>query len=261
MVDSRHMLACSVGLALVLLSTGIANAAGSDAGTGVTKHPGWTPLVAEWKSGDLGPVLSATDVFAKVGGSVWTVYTAARESLLARLKKGRRMRQGSAVAIDEHRLVTSCHVLKGADALTLAHEKKSLMSAELVAADRPRDLCVLRTGATLPVRVSGFRRFDDLAVGEEVFAIGSPQGFDRSITGGLVSGKRKARGPRRGMSRIVQTSAVITRGSSGGGLFDAHGNLVGVTSFVSGDGGHLSFAISIEDYTTERPVAAKKKRE
>jgi S1-C subfamily serine protease len=83
------------------------------------------------------------------------------------------------------------------------------MSAELIAADGPRDLCVLRTTAKLPVYVSGLRRFDDLAVGEVVFAIGSPEGYDRSITDGLVSGKRKARGPRRGMSRIIQTSAVI----------------------------------------------------
>jgi serine protease Do len=220
------------------------------------KRPAWTPITAQWKSGTEASPLDAKELFVKVGGAVWTVYTSPRDQLLARIKKGRRMSQGSAVAIDEHRLITNCHIVKGASAVTLAYEKKSLMSAELIAADGPRDLCILRTDASLPLYVTGFRRYDDLVVGEEVFAIGSPEGCDRSITGGLVSGKRKARGPRRGMSRIVQTSAAITRGSSGGGLFDTRGNLVGVTSFVSGDGGHLGFAISIEDYTTDRPVAA-----
>lgn len=255
-------LLCRAGLsiALALVLALIPVAARADDATkpadAPPKRPPWTPLAAEWRTGTDGHALDAKDLFAKIGGAVWTVYTAPRDQLLVRIKKGRRMSQGSAVAIDEHRLVTNCHVIKGASALTLAHEKKSLMTAELIAADGPRDLCVLRTPATLPVYVSGYRRFDDLVVGEEVVAVGSPEGFDRSITAGLVSGKRKARGPRRGMSRIVQTSAVIARGSSGGGLFDMRGNLVGVTSFVSGDGGHLGFALSIEDYTTERPVAA-----
>ena len=247
------------GIALgMALTAGLARAEESSRSTAAQKRPAWKPLTAQWRTAGEVPALSARDVFAKIGGAVWTVYTAPRDQLLARIKKGRRMGQGSAVAIDEHRLVTNCHVVKGASALTLAYEKKSLMAAELIAADGPRDLCILRTDARLPVYVTGYRRFDDLVVGEEVFAIGSPEGRDRSITGGLVSGKRKARGPRRGMSRIVQTSAVIARGSSGGGLFDAQGNLVGVTSFVSSDGGHLGFALSIEDYTTERPATARK---
>ena len=260
-VRLRYSSFCGLGLSLALIVT-VSSAAdppqASNQEKDAAKRPAWVPLAAEWQIGNLGPALSARDLFGKVGGAVWTVYTSPRDQLLVRIKKGRRMSQGSAVAIDEHRLITNCHVIKGASDLTLAYEKKHLMSAELIAADGPRDLCVLRTAATLPAYVKGFRRFDDLAVGEEVFAIGSPEGYDRSITDGLVSGKRKARGPRRGMSRIIQTSAVITRGSSGGGLFDARGNLVGVTSFVSIDGGHLGFAISIEDYTTERPVAAPK---
>jgi S1-C subfamily serine protease len=262
MIPHGYAFVRALGLSLALI-TAVANAADSPEASSekkdAAKRPAWVPLAAEWRSGNVGPALSARDLFEKVGGAVWTVYTSPRDQLLSRLKKGRRMSQGSAVAIDEHRLITNCHVIKGASDLTLAHEKRNLMSVELIAADGPRDLCVLRTAAKLPVYVNGFCRFDDLAVGEVVFAIGSPEGYDRSITDGLVSGKRKARGPRRGMSRIIQTSAVITRGSSGGGLFDAHGNLVGVTSFVSVDGGHLGFAISIEDYTTERPVAATPK--
>jgi serine protease Do len=256
--------AARVLLCVLVLSrffiTGLACAAEPGLCKEAAKRPGWTPLPGQWRNGTEGRALSAEELFAKVGGAVWTVYTAPRDQLLARLKRGRRMGQGSAVAVDEHRLVTNCHLVKAAGALTLAYERKDLMSAELVAADGPRDLCVLHTDAKLPVFVSGYRRFDDLVVGEEVYAIGSPAGFDRSITGGLVSGRRRARGPRRGMSRIVQTSAVITRGSSGGGLFDTRGNLVGVTSFVSGEGGHLGFALSIEDYTTERPASASRKR-
>lgn len=253
---TRRVFVCGTAFALTLAAAAYADSGEGGPKKDGPKRPAWTPIAGQWSSTNRAATLSARDLFAKIGGAVWTLYTAPRDQLLIRLKKHRRMSQGSAIAIDEHRLITNCHVVKGASELTLAYEKKSLMAAELVAADIPRDLCVLHTDATLPVYVAGYRRFDDLVVGEEVFAIGSPEGFDRSITAGLVSGKRKARGPRRGMSRIVQTSAVIARGSSGGGLFDAHGNLVGVTSFVSGDGGNLGFALSIEDYTTERPVAA-----
>jgi S1-C subfamily serine protease len=260
MIATMRSLVCGAAFTLALTSAS-ARAAEAIASRDATKRPAWTPIAAQWRSDAEGRRLDAKDLFATVGGAVWTVYTAPRDQLLARIKKGRRMSQGSAVAIDQHRLITNCHVIKGASALTLAHEKKNLMTAELVAADGPRDLCILRTPATLPVYVAGHRRFDDLVVGEEVFAIGSPEGFDRSITAGLVSGKRKARGPRRGMSRIVQTSAVIARGSSGGGLFDARGNLVGITSFVSGNGGLLGFALSIEDYTTDRPVAATRSKQ
>ena len=217
--------------------------------------PSWKPLQAQWQKGGTEPALDAKQVFDKVGSAVWTVYTVPSEHFIERLRKPRRMSQGSAVAISEHLLVTNCHVVRKARGLTVAYERKTRFEAVVAAADGLRDLCVLHTDTTLPSYVTTFRRFDDLAPGEQVFAIGSPEGYDRSISGGLVSGKRTIHGPRRGMSRLIQTSAPTSEGSSGGGLFDTAGNLVGVTSFIDANRGQLSFAIAIEDYTIERPPA------
>ncbi|TAN74284.1 MAG: serine protease, partial [Magnetospirillum sp.] len=84
---------------------------------------------------------------------------------------------------------------------------------------------------------------DDLKVGETVYSIGAPKGLEATLGQGLVSGLRTIKG-----LRYVQTSAPISAGSSGGGLFDAAGNLVGITTFHLRDAEGLNFAISVDDY-------------
>jgi S1-C subfamily serine protease len=119
-------LCCCLGLSLALIAA-VASAADSPEASSqkkdAAKRPAWVPLAAEWRRGNLGPALSARDLFEKVGGAVWTVYTSPRDQLLTRIQKGRRMSQGSAVAIDEHRLITNCHVIKGASDLARARKR------------------------------------------------------------------------------------------------------------------------------------------
>jgi S1-C subfamily serine protease len=79
-----------------------------------------------------------------------------------------------------------------------------------------------------------------LTTGENVFAIGAPQGLTRSITDGIVSATRQIDGV-----RLIQTSAAISAGSSGGGLFNSSGELVGVTTFKVVGGESLNFAVEI----------------
>jgi hypothetical protein len=74
-------------------------------------------------------------------------------------------------------------------------------------------------------------------------APGAPQGFELSIAEGIVSSKRTIDG-----ERFVQTSAPISKGSSGGGLFDAQGNLLGITTKIRKDAQNLNFAIAAEEY-------------
>ena len=75
--------------------------------------------------------------------------------------------------------------------------------------------------------LAGVRAYKDLKVGERAFTIGSPAGFESTLGEGLVSGLREEEG-----LHYVQTSAPISPGSSGGGLFDQHGNLIGITTLI-----------------------------
>jgi hypothetical protein len=83
-------------------------------------------------------------------------------------------------------------------------------------------------------------------VGERVFTIGSPEGLERSLGEGLISGLREGYG-----SSYVQTTAPISHGSSGGGLFDKYGNLVGITTLSFTTGQQLNFAIAAESFWNE----------
>lgn len=149
--------------------------------------------------------------------------------------------QGSAVAISERELLTNCHVLGTRTAATLEHEGRKT-GARLVSANPRADRCILQSDAPLArwVRV---RPFADVKVGEPAYTIGAPKGLELTIAEGIVSSKRTVDG-----DRIVQTSAPISSGSSGGGLFDAQGHLIGITTWMRKDAQNLNFAIAAEEY-------------
>jgi S1-C subfamily serine protease len=75
--------------------------------------------------------------------------------------------------------------------------------------------------------ISGVRTWDSLEVGEPLYALGSPAGLELTLSSGILSGVRE-----QGNLKFVQTTTPISPGSSGGGLFDARGNLVGVTTLA-----------------------------
>jgi S1-C subfamily serine protease len=125
--------------------------------------------------------------------------------------------------------------------VTLEHEGAQL-SATLFSANSESDRCILRAEAPLPKWVK-VRPFADVKVGERAFSIGAPQGYELTIAEGIVSSKRAIEG-----DRLLQTSAPISPGSSGGGLFDAQGNLLGITTWMRKDAQNLNFAIAAEEY-------------
>jgi len=152
---------------------------------------------------------------------------------------------GSAVAITDKLAITNCHVLVNAgDNIYLgAGGSDESEQARLVGANFEADRCVVRVSRMDLQPVPGIRRFDALEVGETVYAIGNPLKLDRTLSEGLLSGKRV-----KGDLRYLQTTAPISPGSSGGGLFDAQGNLIGITSFTIKGTQSLNFAIPAEDY-------------
>ncbi len=132
--------------------------------------------------------------------------------------------QGSAVAVSPTELVTNCHVLDGARKV-LVKQKGREWVAKILRADPAQDRCVIGVPDQTFVPVRGVRPYTDLKVGENLYTLGSPKGLELSLSSGILSGVREEDG-----RHYVQTTAPISPGSSGGGLFDAYGNLVGVTT-------------------------------
>ena len=147
-------------------------------------------------------------------------------------------------------------MLAKAKRVAVKREKESC-DAKLAMWDVKRDLCQLRV-----VGAQGAGdldcQFEQLTVGQNVFAIGNPKGLESTMSAGLVSSLRRNTG---GQLVLIQTSAAISGGSSGGGLFDAQGNLVGLTTLgsVTGDAQNLNFAIPRE-WVRELPAGTPARR-
>jgi len=150
---------------------------------------------------------------------------------------------GSAVAVSSKEAITNCHVVAHAKSIILANAARTL-KAEVVSADPSTDRCYLKVldGELEPV--SGIRDYTSLVVGEVVFTIGSPKGLVNTLGSGLLSGLRKSEGE----GEYIQTTAPVSEGSSGGGLFDDRGNLIGVTAFTVRDSQNLNFAIAASEF-------------
>jgi len=155
---------------------------------------------------------------------------------------GGTIKQGSAVAVSPTMALTNCHVLQGNRAHFLMHGPARFEVSEIFG-DILSDRCAvsIRSGALVPVR--GVRPYSTLAVGERVYSVGSPSGLENTLAEGLVSGLRRRAGV-----DLVQSSAAISPGSSGGGLFDGAGNLIGITAFMRRDNPTFNFAIAADAY-------------
>ncbi len=144
-------------------------------------------------------------------------------------------------------IVTNHHVVKEADEIIVRLQDRRELTARLIGADKRSDLALLKVEAEdLPVVRLGHSK--DLKVGEWVVAIGSPFGFDHSVTAGIVSAKGRNL-PGDNYVPFIQTDVAINPGNSGGPLFNMAGEVVGVNSQIySRTGGFmgLSFAIPID---------------
>lgn len=146
--------------------------------------------------------------------------------------------QGSGVVVGRGEVITNCHVVDGPGSVELKVGLDSYPAA-IATADKKKDLCRLTSHLDAPaVNVYGSM---DLEPGERVYAIGAPRGLELTISEGIVSSLREVDG-----GRIVQTTAPVSPGSSGGGLFDNQARLVGIITFQRGDGQNLNFALPAE---------------
>ncbi|MEH0165244.1 Do family serine endopeptidase [Paucibacter sp. JuS9] len=139
-------------------------------------------------------------------------------------------------------VMTNAHVVDGADEVLVTLTDKREFKARIVGADRRSDVAVLKIDATgLPtVKIGDVGR---LKVGEWVLAIGSPFGFENTVTAGIVSAKSRDTGD---LLPLIQTDVAINPGNSGGPLLNMRGEVVGINSQIySQSGGFMGISFSI----------------
>ncbi len=169
-------------------------------------------------------------VFTNASRSVVMVYAAE--------PSGKITGRGSGVVVGADLLVTNCHVIARGKVFVAGHRQKR-SPARLVAYNADKDLCVLHAQG-LDVTPARIGDSETVRVGQRVYAIGTPEGFELTLSEGLVSGLREASG-----GRYIQTTAPLSEGSSGGGLFDSDGRLIGITALVFSAGQNLNFAAPV----------------
>ena len=144
-------------------------------------------------------------------------------------------------------IMTNAHVVRDAREVTVKLNDRREFRAKVLGSDPKTDIAVLKIDASnLPVVPLGHS--NDLKVGEWVLAIGSPYGFDSTVTAGVVSAKGRSL-PDDSNVPFIQTDVAVNPGNSGGPLFNTRGEVVGINSQIySQTGGFqgLSFAIPID---------------
>ena len=175
--------------------------------------------------------LSPEAIYASVAPSVLVI-----ESLNA---SGQAISRGSGVVIASELVLTNCHVVTQASAVRV-RSGSSEYTAISDTSDTQLDLCQLRVPglSAAPVRRGTVKQ---VRVGQTVFAIGTPHDLERTLSQGLVSALRETPD-----GTLIQTSASISPGSSGGGLFDNEGKLIGITTFQHKQGQNLNFALPVD---------------
>jgi serine protease Do len=166
--------------------------------------------------------------------------------LVPREQETQSLGSGFIISADGY-ILTNAHVVERADKITVRLSDKREFKARVIGADKRTDVALLKIEATGLPKVN-LGEPEKLRVGEWVLAIGSPFGFDSSVTAGIVSAKGRSL-TQENFVPFIQTDVAINPGNSGGPLFNLKGEVVGINSQIySRSGGYmgLSFAIPID---------------
>jgi S1-C subfamily serine protease len=197
-----------------------------------------TPATAAW-------ALEPETLFEKVSPSIVVV--------VAMDSNGKPVSQGSGVVVASGEVATNCHVLQPGTRYQVK-QGGNVKPATLVRGNTDHDLCILSAPALTAPPVS-LRGVKGIKVGARVYAVGAPKGLELTLSEGLISSLRPMEN-----SQIIQTNAAISPGSSGGGLFDADGQLIGITTFYLTEGQNLNFALPTDWITTLPRIASAAKK-
>ena len=162
---------------------------------------------------------------------------------------------GSGFIVDaDGYIVTSNHVIAGAETVTVILDDGARLDAEIVGQDTRTDLALLRVESDEPLPSVPFAAEDSTRVGDWVVAIGNPFGVGKTATFGIVSARGRGTGPNPYLDHL-QIDAPINRGNSGGPAVNLHGEVIGVnTSIVSPTGGNVGIGFAIPAATARLVV-------
>jgi serine protease Do len=175
--------------------------------------------------------ISPEEVFETASKSVVTI--------VAVDARGRAIGLGSGVVVRPQLITTNCHVLKNADAAAVMYQEQRY-ATKVVDSMIDRDLCLLSVDG-LPAPAVQTGSTNAIRVGQKVFALGAPHGLELTFSEGMVSSLRKTHD-----SPIIQTTAPISPGSSGGALLSKDGSLIGITTMQMIQGQNLNFAMPVD---------------
>ena len=161
---------------------------------------------------------------------------------------------GSGTILDKQgHIITNYHVVEDADKIEVTLASNETFPATLVGKDREQDIAVLKISASAeklyPVTMG---RSDNLRVGQRVYVLGSPFGWDRTLTTGIISSLNRdlpSRVPGRPMQALIQTDAAMNPGNSGGPLLDSNSRMIGMCVAIAtktGQNSGVGFAIPID---------------
>ena len=179
----------------------------------------------------VGADLKPSQIFAADSPSIVVV--------MAYGEDGKAIAQGSGVVIAKDTVVSNCHVVEKANSASVLYQNKRF-AATLRYEDVEHDLCSFTVQGlnAPPVRMGST---SEVQVGDTAYAIGAPEGLELTLSGGLISSLRRIPD-----GVVLQMTTPISPGSSGGGLFDSEGRLIGITSYYMAKGEQLNFALPVE---------------
>lgn len=142
-------------------------------------------------------------------------------------------------------ILTNCHVVRGASKIKVALSDKRVFDGTVMGVDNFSDLAVIKIDAgKLPVVKMGTS--STLRPGDFAIAVGSPLGFDHTVTFGIISAVGRALTDINGNINFIQTDAAINRGNSGGPLLNLNGEVIGVNTAIRADAQNIGFSIPID---------------
>jgi len=147
------------------------------------------------------------------------------------------------IASNDGIIVTNYHVIKGAYSVDVICDDDTIYKVDgVLGYDIKKDIAILKTSAIIGMNPQFLGSSDNLKSGDEIVAIGSPEGLKNTVSSGIISALRND-----GDRELIQISAPISPGSSGGVLLNMFGEAIGVTCSYIEEGQNLNFAIPIND--------------
>src|ERR1035437_456615 len=180
--------------------------------------------------------LNAEQIYSKINNAVVTIYTFDA--------KGKILSQGSGVVLnDKGWVVTNYHVFAGAEKMVVKHQEKIVEYTKIVGLDVEKDILILqiKDNTFQSIKIGNS---DSLKVGQKIYAIGSPMGFENTMTEGIISGLRHYE---KETKNFIQISAAISPGSSGGAIVNNKGELIAISTSTVTEAQNLNFAIPVND--------------